>query len=146
MNIKIRICVQKWQREHPNYYFYYQKVVPFVTKIAFFCFLWTSSGQNGTLNFVDAACKCENRPTSENTLLCHIYLPDSPVESTPVIRSEARIPSVEIVTAVVSDPGVSNIAVAAEVAARRIGVGRGISHGKGRKAENTKNLGKKEFL
>ena len=52
-----------------NYYFYYQKVVPFVTKIAFFCVLWTSSGQNYTLNFVDETCKCQNRPTSENTLL-----------------------------------------------------------------------------
>ena len=48
--------------------FYYQKLVPFVAKIAFFCFLWTSSGQNYTLNFVDATWKHENRPTSENTL------------------------------------------------------------------------------
>ena len=66
------MCVQKWQLEHhraSNYYFYYQKVVLFVTKIAFLCFLWISSGQNYTLNFVDATCKCENRPTSENTLL-----------------------------------------------------------------------------
>ena len=42
MNVKIKICVQKWQLEHhdvSNYYFYYQKIVPFVTKIAFSCFL-----------------------------------------------------------------------------------------------------------
>ena len=42
MNIKTRIYVQKWQLEHhnvSNHYFYYQKVVPFVTKIAFFWFL-----------------------------------------------------------------------------------------------------------
>ena len=38
-------------------------------KIAFSCFLWTSSGQNYTLNFVDSTWKCENRPTSENILL-----------------------------------------------------------------------------
>ena len=72
MKLKTRICVQKLQLEHhiaSNYYFYCQKVVPFVTKIAFFCFLWTSSGQNYTLNFVDATWKHENRPTSENTLL-----------------------------------------------------------------------------
>ena len=70
MNIRTKICVQKGQLEHhnvSNYYFYYQKVVPFVAKIAFFCFIWTSAGQNYTLNFVDATCKSENRPTSENT-------------------------------------------------------------------------------
>ena len=44
MKLRTRICVQKWQLEHhnvSNYYFYYQKVVPFVAKIAFFCFLYT---------------------------------------------------------------------------------------------------------
>ena len=41
MNIKTKICVQKWQLEHhnvSNYYFYYQKVVPFVAKNCIFLF------------------------------------------------------------------------------------------------------------
>ena len=38
-------------------------------KIAFFCFLWTSSGKIYTLNFKNATRKCENRQTSENALL-----------------------------------------------------------------------------
>ena len=38
-------------------------------KIAFFCFLWTSSGKNDTLNFKNATRKCENRQTSKNALL-----------------------------------------------------------------------------
>ena len=36
--------------------------------MAFFCFLWTRSGQNYTLNFMNATRKCENRQTSENAL------------------------------------------------------------------------------
>ena len=46
-----------------------KKVVPIAMKTAFFCFLWTCSGQNYTLNFVDATWKRENHPTSENALL-----------------------------------------------------------------------------
>ena len=41
MNIKTKICVQKWQLQHhnaSNYYFSYQKVVPFVAKIVFAVF------------------------------------------------------------------------------------------------------------
>ena len=40
-------------------------------EIAFFHFCWTSSGQNCTLNIMDATQKCENRRTSENTLFCY---------------------------------------------------------------------------
>ena len=38
-------------------------------EITFFQFLWSSSGQNYTLNFVDATWKYKNRRTSENTIL-----------------------------------------------------------------------------
>ena len=78
MNIKTRICVQKWQlepRNVSNYYFYYEEVVPFVMKIAISCFIRTSSVQNDTLNFVDATWICENRPTSENILFLSKTMP-----------------------------------------------------------------------
>ena len=38
-------------------------------ELAFFHFLWTSSGRNYTLNFVDATLKYGNHWTSENSLL-----------------------------------------------------------------------------
>ena len=65
MDIKPRIWQQKWQLEHHNVSNYYSSV-PIISTI---CGENFSSGQNYTLNFMNATGKCENRQTSENALL-----------------------------------------------------------------------------
>ena len=43
-------------------------------KIAFLCFLWTSLGQNHTLNFMNGTRKCENHRTSFNAPKCPLFV------------------------------------------------------------------------
>ena len=54
--MKPRVCQQKWQLEHHKVSKYYSSV-PVISTIcgeSYFCFLWTSLGQNDTLNFMNA--------------------------------------------------------------------------------------------
>ena len=76
MDIKPRICQQKNGNLNTIMYqittLQYQQLAQFMEKIAFFCFLWTRSGQNYTLNFMNGTRKCENHQTSENALLISV--------------------------------------------------------------------------
>ena len=77
MDMQLRTCQKKWQLGHYNVSNYYPSVPIMSTicgkKLHFFCFLWTSSVKNYTLNFMNATRKCDNRRTSENALLPMIF-------------------------------------------------------------------------
>ena len=105
MSIEPRLCQQKWQLE--NHY--------------------ASSGQNCTLNFINATWKCENRRTSENALLLYsdfLYLQecfeDGFLHVPLLVLLLAEDELVQVILQVVGDPGTAVAVVHAEVGQVRV--------------------------